>query len=304
MATGWERLGDMLGGGGRRRAQGAYDQRIGDLLVMGNRDQQLQQAIMETTARRGIGERLAGSGMAPEQAALGEYILQGGMGSDYSSLTQGLGRVQEQGFRQSAVDAPDLATANRYLMGVANSPQDLTKISGGVAYNPLEAPGTSAMPTTAVGDSVIGANQALAGQRNASANLSNVKAAAGGFSPSSSGGGKTGKRTQPNEAALKRAFEAADPNNRFAGPVFDQERYLDFIQWWEQNPQFADGNQALAQYQIAAAGSGLSPIFVDPSMPGQPRPQAPAQPQSKADYDALPPGAQYVAPDGSMRIKG
>lgn len=302
MASGWQRLGEMLGGGSRRASEDAYTKRLGEMLLLGGRDQQLQQAMMETNARRGIGERLAASGMSPEQAALGEYILQGGMGSDYSSLTQGLGRMQEQGFRQSAVDAPDLQTANRYLMGVANSPQDLTKISGGMAYNPLETPGASPMVTTAVGDSVIGANRALAGQRNAAANLSNVKAAAGGFAPSSGGGG--GKRTDPSEASLKRAFEA--PSGQFGQVAFDQERYMDFLRWREMNPEILDGNQALAQYQLEAQFGGASsraPIFVDPSMPGQPRPQAPARPQTKAEYDALPSGTQFVAPDGSMRIK-
>lgn len=33
-------------------------------------------------------------------------------------------------------------------------------------------------------------------------------------------------------------------------------------------------------------------------------PSAPAQPTTKADYDALPPGAEYVAPDGTRRTKG
>lgn len=301
MATGWERLGDMLGGGGRRRAQSAYDERIGDLIKLGRQDQGLQQDIMTTQAHRGIGDQMIAAGMRPEDAAVAASVMRGGMGTDYSSYMQGQLRNQEHGFRQAAFDAPDMSSANRALMGVASGPVQLATVEGQNLIGNRLLEGGGSVTTTDQGQAGIAANRALAGQRNASANLSNVRAAAGGFAPRASGGGSGGgKRTQPNEAALKRAFETQV--GEFGGVEFDQERYLDFMRWWEQNP-IGDGNQALAQYQMAASGRGLEPIFVDPSMPGQPRPQAPARPQSKAEYDALPSGAQFVAPDGSMRIK-
>jgi hypothetical protein len=38
--------------------------------------------------------------------------------------------------------------------------------------------------------------------------------------------------------------------------------------------------------------------------PSQPQAGGPRQISSKAEYDALPPGSQYVAPDGTTRTKG
>jgi hypothetical protein len=58
-------------------------------------------------------------------------------------------------------------------------------------------------------------------------------------------------------------------------------------------------------YQVIPEGGTLvntrDPGAVSSFVSGQ---GAPAAPTSKADYDALAPGAEYVAPDGSRRVKG
>lgn len=316
MANGWERLGRALGGS-RAASDAAFRQRLGDNLTLGSRDQALQQAIMETVAKRGIRERLEGAGVDPAQAALGEFVLQGGMGSDYSAFQQGRLREQEMGFRQSAVDAPTLDAANRYLVGVANGPVDLTKISGGTAYNPLVSPGSAPMVTTAVGDSVIGANRALAGQRAAQArsSLGRLSIAQqqfdlqrdGKWNPSGqSGGSRGGAYTVPSSASIERLL-GDQVTDEFGGKttVVDPMVVRDFEVWRQANPQYRSGEEALAAYAAQRRSTGGGIHFIDPSLPGSMTisPPAPARPKSKAEYDALPSGTQFMAPDGTMRIK-
>lgn len=279
MANGWERLGRALGGS-RAASDAAFRQRLGDNLTLGSREQALQQAIMETVAKRGIRERLEGAGVDPAQAALGEFVLQGGMGSDYNAFQQGRLREQEMGFRQGAVDAPTLDAANRYLMGVANGPVDLTKISGGTAYNPLVSPGSAPMVTTAVGDSVIGANRALAGQRAAQAQstLGRLGIAQqqfnlqreGRWNPSGqSGGSRGGAYTVPSKASFERLL-GDQITDEFGGKTtaVDPMVVRDFEVWRQANPQYRSGEEALAAYAAQRRSTGGGIHFIDPSMPG------------------------------------
>lgn len=314
MPNGWRALGEMVSG--RIGTPGVYEDALRGQY---DTERALQQARRERSLAMIDGVRAEQyQGIPTMGADLGisdaEARLLAAGGGNAQQMLGGLGAARQQGFRQAAAESAalgDVQGANAQLFGVANGPVQVTGISDGVAYNRLAAPGEADLTVTPLGEATIR-------QRDASANASHARAAStrarlgiaqeqfglqrsGQWNPSGSvapSGG--GKRTQPNEAALKRAFETT--TDEWGGAEFDQERYLDFMRWWEQNP-IPDGNQALAQYQMAASGRGLEPIFVDPSMPGQPRPQAPARPQSKAEYDALPSGAQFVAPDGSMRIK-
>ncbi len=317
MPNGWRALGEMMGG--RIGTPGVYEDALRGRY---DAERALQQARRERSLAMIDGVRAEHFQRIPGMAGeLGvsdaEAALLAAGGGNAQQLTSGLGGLREQGFRQAAAEAAalgDVQGANAQLFGVANAPVQVTGISDGVAYNRLAAPGEADLTVTPLGEATIR-------QRDASANASHARAhatrqrlgiaqqqfdlqRAGQWNPSGSvapsGGAGGGKRTQPNDAALRRAFET--PPDEFGRVEFDQERYLDFMRWWEQNP-IADGNRALAQYQMAASGRGLEPIFVDPSMPGQPRPQAPARPQSKAEFDALPSGTQFIAPDGSMRIK-
>lgn len=317
MANGWERLGRALG----EMSPGAREERekryIGDAIARGRADMALRREIMETAARSGARGRLESAGYSPEQAALGETLLVGGMAPGYSSFTQGLLRDQERGFRQSAVEAPSLDEANRYLMGVANGPVDLTKISGGTAYNPLVSPGSAPMVTTAVGDSVIGANRALAGQRAAQAQstLGRLGIAQqqfnlqreGKWNPSGqSGGSRGGAYTVPSQASFERLL-GDQITDEFGGKttVVDPMVVRDFEVWRQANPQYRSGEEALAAYAAQRRSTGGGIHFIDPSLPGSMTisPPAPARPKSKAEYDALPSGTQFVAPDGTMRVK-
>ena len=67
----------------------------------------------------------------------------------------------------------------------------------------------------------------------------------------------------------------------------------------EQRPQFDKFRQSIPPQIFGSAESGYQ--VYDPNGGGQ---GGPARVQDKAQYDALPPGTQYIAPDGSVRVKG
>jgi len=168
--SGWGALGQALAG---TNTEAAYQRgqvnaaRVAQLLSEAQikRDEQL--------ARQQIEGKFIAAGQSPEQAGLLSSVFRAGLDpTKYSGYT---GAIQEQGFRQSAVDAPDLATANRYLAGVANGPLELTKLADGTAYNPY-ADSSQQVYTTPVGQSTIGARNASAAASYASANSSNASA--------------------------------------------------------------------------------------------------------------------------------
>lgn len=291
--NGWRALGEMMGG--RIGTPGVYEDALRGQY---DTERALQQARRERSLAMIDGVRAQNYQHIPTMGAeLGisdaEARLLAAGGGNAQQLMGGVGAARQQGFRQAAAEAAalgDVQGANAQLFGVANAPVQVTGISDGVAYNRLAAPGEADLTVTPLGEATIR-------QRDASANASHARAHAtrqrlgiaqqqfdlqrsGQWNPSGSvapsGGAGGGKRTQPNEAALRRAFET--PVGEFGGVEFDQERYLDFMRWWEQNP-IEDGNRALAQYQMAASGRGLDPVFVDPSMPGQPRPPSRGAPR-------------------------
>lgn len=283
IVSGGAALGDLLTG--NVGTPGVYDD-----TVRGRYDSEraLQQARRERSLAMIDGVRAQNYQQIPTMGPeLGitdaQARLMAAGGGNFQQMTSGLGNLQGQGFRRAAVESAalgDVQGANAQLFGVANGPVQVTGISDGVAYNRLAAPGEADLTVTPLGEATIR-------QRDASANASHARAAStrarlgiaqeqfglqksGQWNPSGNVAPSAGgNRTQPNEAALKRAFETT--TDEWGGAEFDQDRYLDFMRWWEQSP-IADGNQALAQYQIAASGRGLEPVFADPSMPGQPRP--------------------------------
>lgn len=288
---GWAALGDMLSG--NIGTPGLYEDTL-----RGRYDSEhaLQRARRERSLAMIDGVRADNfqriPGMAGELGLSGaEAALLAAGGGSAQQLTGGLGNLRRQGFQQAAAEAAalgDVQGANAQLFGVANRPVQVTGITDGVAYNRLAAPGEADITVTPLGESTIRQRDASAAASHARAHATRQRLGlaqeqfdlqrSGQWNPSGnvapSGGGK---RSDPNEAALKRAFEV--PSGEFGGVEFDQDRYMDFLRWREQNPQFADGNHALAQYQLAATGGGLEPIFVDPSMPGQPRPPSRGAPR-------------------------
>lgn len=267
-------------------------------------------------ARHSMREKLEAAGMETTQAALTANLL--AAGNNYSQAMQGEGYRQAQGFRQQAHDAAvgryGADNPNAHLFPLASAPQALPQTMGQGAYVADRFATDAPVELSELGQAMVGTqqtaqarNMAAAGASSASARLRNVQAEAGGWNPrAASGGGSGGAYTVPSQNSLLQALGTPgepDIMGNPGQPEMDQERYVDFQRWRRANPQYRNGEEALAAYVAESAGADLSPIFVDPSLPGQPRPQAPARPQSKAEYDALPSGTQFIAPDGSSRIK-
>lgn len=172
MPTGWQALGDVLGGGIDH--QGAYDegrlrtaQTEGALLAA--RERQLKNLTTEAQMREQakLDDSLAQMGI-PNPKAAGN-IMRSGLAQDFSQTTTGLGNVQTMGFRDTVANP---ATPN-------NERQfNLAAISG-KPFNPLEAVGAGgytditavdpSVSNTPLGESMITENKASATNSYASA---------------------------------------------------------------------------------------------------------------------------------------
>ncbi len=185
---GWAALGDILGGGAGRGAEAAYADQLtknyrakGQKADMGKAMEEESMARMQRLAQERIGDTLGAVGMDP---ALGGLLQAGGGNAD--ALVRALLGGQEYFTRGDAREAAlggDLSAANANLMSLGGV-QDLTKVAGGVAYNPFEEP-SSDMIVTPLGQADIATKQAQAAKYAADAGLAGVKAKAGGFAPSS-----------------------------------------------------------------------------------------------------------------------
>lgn len=173
-SNGWGLLGQALTGGNNEQAyqRGQLNgAKLTSLLAEASikRDEAMQREQLES--------RLAAAGSSPEQAGLLATALRGGF--DPTKITGYTGDVQEQGFRQSAVDratAGDWGSANAALLGVANGPVDLAAVQGQNLINNRLLPGGGGINTTEQGRSGMAADAARAAASYAAANSSNASA--------------------------------------------------------------------------------------------------------------------------------
>lgn len=158
MATGWEKLGYYLAGG-HKRDDSVYRRRLQE-------NEALAKLMEERQARNSLGDVLAGSGIAPEQAQMMRAAAM--MGIDPRQFTGARGDFEEQSRRQRAEDAalrmygPD--NPNAPLFGLASAPQQLGTIVGGEMLANRFAPGGGYAGPTAVGQSSIDLRGAQAQQ--------------------------------------------------------------------------------------------------------------------------------------------
>ncbi|GAB3054069.1 hypothetical protein [Stenotrophomonas tumulicola] len=174
MATnGWASLGEAFAGGGARREQ-AYQQGQSRAAQLATLLAGAQIKRSEAMARDQLPSSIGGVVADPGQANLLTNALLAGINPTQISGYQG--DVQEQGFRQSAVEAPNWNEANRYLRGVASGPQQLATVQGQNLINNQFLEGGGGISTTDQGRASIGADQARSAASYASANSSNVTA--------------------------------------------------------------------------------------------------------------------------------
>jgi hypothetical protein len=209
MATPWETLGATLGGGIDR--EGAYEKgrlhtaQTESALGMA-RQRQLENTALEEKAkeRAGIEESLVKSGMPAAQAQMMARVMKGELGSEYANATQGALRQQEFELRDVLSDptAP-AATQLEAAQGVQGKLQPRYHVDGNVSQDLLgEELGLTATP---VGESVIGANQALTNLRTVQAGDPDYRTATGG------GGGGGGLGSTPAGMVRNPAYDSSKP---------------------------------------------------------------------------------------------
>lgn len=150
-ASGWEGVGQGLGGilgGGGARGQEAYYDGMDSGLGIVKKTLEARKLRDEAMARQRLYRRLVDMGVDPAKAGVLESVSLGGMGSDFRGATQGLGELQDQDLQQQAAAAADPMVRNQVLSALHGQPQDLTKVSGGVGYNPTVEPTAQEMVLT------------------------------------------------------------------------------------------------------------------------------------------------------------
>lgn len=171
--SGWSRLGQVLGGNGAVQ-RNAY---------MRGQQQGVQAADVLQQAQRRRDQNMGFSTITPELmarvnagdpdaiAALQSGALHGGI--NYQQLGAGQGDFQKQAYQrqlmQQAQSGTPIQSMNPMLAVLGGKPVDVTKVSDGVAYNPVVAPGDQNIDPTAVGQSSIARAMAAANQSNAGA---------------------------------------------------------------------------------------------------------------------------------------
>lgn len=170
---GWSALGNALGGGLGQLEQDAYMRQM-----LSNQRSQTSAAragkAMEDERKARL-SRIALEGMKDNLEPLGlsqfAGVLQAGQGNAQQLVNAILG-AREFTSRDAATAAAlggDLPAANAQLLGLANGPVDLTKIAGGVAYNPLGTPEQQSMRQTPLGQAEVALRGAQAADEYASA---------------------------------------------------------------------------------------------------------------------------------------
>lgn len=157
--SGWAKLGEALAGTSPARRA---DIEAKTMTALAARDAKIAAAKMAM-------------GKARDQAALGDYFKEIGMenpdayagvarsGVNLNTLTRGQGNMQEQAFREAAVEAAtkgDWAAGNANMLGVASGPVEIPKVTNGVMLSNRLIPGGGNMTVTPVGEAQIGADNA------------------------------------------------------------------------------------------------------------------------------------------------
>lgn len=234
MATGWERLGQVLGGGSAAR-EDAYRGRMLEN-AQGDRAMQLaRQAALDTrqAERRMAAEESLADALVAMQAE--DQIVQakglaeiGRAGLNPNTFASSVARQRQTNTRNQIERdalAGDVTDANARLMSLASAPQALAgEVGGYVVSNRFDE--------GALGDAIAGgqvgaripsqiaADQALAGQRNASA----ARTRALPLNTGRSGNGTTNPTTENNQARAEAAIGIRRALQQSGGDPVARER--------------------------------------------------------------------------------
>lgn len=200
MATGWQRLGEMLAGGGgdeAYRARMLENARLGQELT---RDDLLRgkRIAMET-----LGEALAGFGYSPEQARAAQALAWAGKNPEqFTGARLDLGKISAQDAALEAVrQGGGIDAANPYLAVLQGKPVATVDIKGDTLFNPYGTLDQALVPTP-LGEARIGERKAAEVENYAQADSARSRGALADAKRTTPGlfygnGGMTGTQGMP-----------------------------------------------------------------------------------------------------------
>jgi hypothetical protein len=178
--SGWGDLGAALAGGGvSGDLAGMRGYQLGLEAARGRAS--LDQAMYEARKKRDeeIGrQNLVEAARKAGDDDLANFFLQSTNPASIGNYQLDRQKLQHGDAAWSAATAPnaDMNAVNRMLAVMAGKPVDLTKIEGNTVVNPTVTPDQQALATTDLGRAMIGAQNALAAQRNAGARANDALA--------------------------------------------------------------------------------------------------------------------------------
>lgn len=200
MANGWARLGEALAGVTPAKRADIEARTMGQLAQRDRSVAQARDAMAKSEALASLGSYFADLDDPENLAGIARS------GVNINTLYGGVGKRQEQGFRQAAVDAAlggDFGGANANLMGVARGPVEIPKVSGNMLLSNRLIPGGGDVTVTPIGQSQIRANDARAQASIINANK-----------PRAAGGGRSGaapKMSEIEKMRLQAELKALEP---------------------------------------------------------------------------------------------
>lgn len=291
MANGWARLGEALAGVTPAKRADIEARTMGQLAQRDRSVAQARDAMAKSEALASLGSYFADIDDPENLAGIARS------GVNINTLYGGVGKRQEQGFRQAAVDAAlggDFGASNANLMGVARGPVEIPKVSGGMLLSNRLIPGGGDVSVTPIGQSTIRANDARAQASIINANK-----------PRAAGGGRSGaapKLSEIEKMRLQAELKALEPQlqaaldevarnqGATAGPgvrkLADAQARVEAIQ--------------AQQQAIFDKYEGGMPAEVD-TTPNEPDDGIPVVDSGRSLGDVMTSDIQYKAPGGGQR---
>lgn len=292
MANGWARLGEALAGVTPAKRADIEARTMGQLAQRDRSVAQARDAMAKSEALASLGSYFADLDDPENLAGIARS------GVNINTLYGGVGKRQEQGFRQAAVDAAlggDFGASNANLMGVARGPVEIPKVSGGMLLSNRLIPGGGDVSVTPIGQSMIDRNAAQGQAAMVRANR-----------PAASGGGRAGapKLSEIDKLRLQSELNALEPQLQAA---------LDEVAR-NQGATVGPGVRKLAEAQARVAeiqaaqqaifdkyeGGMAAPVEVDDT-PNEPDDGIPVVDSGRSLGQAMAGELYYQSPDGGQR---
>lgn len=294
MANGWARLGEALAGVTPAKRADIEARTMGQLAQRDRSVAQARDAMAKSEALASLGSYFADLDDPENLAGIARS------GVNINTLYGGVGKRQEQGFRQAAVDAAlggDFGASNANLMGVARGPVEIPKVSGNMLLSNRLIPGGGDVTVTPIGQSVIDRNAAQGQAAMVRANRP----------PASGGGGRAGaapKLSEIEKMRLQAELKALEPQlqaaldevarnqGATAGPgvrkLADAQARVEAIQ--------AQQQAIFDKYE----GGMAAPVEVDDT-PNEPDDGIPVVDSGRSLGQAMAGELYYQSPDGGQR---